>query len=97
MTTISMNFKTEKTIKNKFDYVAKSLGISSSALLNLFVSRVAQEEAIPFKLEVVNKNKIDDRTRKEMIKVLAIENGLIEDDNTEINDLDQYFKDLGYE
>ena len=98
MTTVSMNFKADKDTKLKFDKVANQLGISSSALLNLFVTRVARDEAIPFKVEVTPDKSmtLDDESLTEMVKVMAIEKVLIPDDGTEITDVDKYFKGLGY-
>lgn len=37
----------------------------------------------------------DKETKKEMLRQLAIENGLLPDTDREIDDLDKYFKDLG--
>ena len=34
-------------------------------------------------------------SKKEMIRVLAVENGLIEDTDKDVKSLDKYFKDLG--
>ena len=52
MASVSMNFKTDSESKKQFDEVAQELGMSSSALLNVFVKRVAKEKAIPFRVEV---------------------------------------------
>ena len=54
------------------------MGLTSSALLNIFVTRVAREQAVPFSLKVVpDKSKvIDEESQKAMIKELAIVNGL---------------------
>ncbi|MGI1819895.1 hypothetical protein ACRPK1_06975 [Lactobacillus johnsonii] len=38
---------------------------------------------------------LDKESKKEMIRVLAIENGLIEDTDREVKNLDEYFKDQG--
>lgn len=98
MTTISMNFKTDKATKEKFNQVAKKLGLTTSSLLNLFVTRVAREQAIPFDVKVVPDKEdldIDEESKKEMVRVLAIENGLIPDTDTQVKNLDDYFKNLG--
>lgn len=98
MSTATMNFKTDEQTKKEFNAVAKDLGLTSSALLNVLVTRVAKEKAIPFKVEVVPEHKekeYDQETKKEMIRQLAIENDLIPDTDRRIDDVDQYFKDLG--
>ena len=98
MTTISMNFKTDKATKEKFNQVAKKLGLTTSSLLNLFVTRVAREQAVPFDVKVVpNKENldIDEESKREMVRVLAIENGLIPDTDKQVKNLDEYFKNLG--
>lgn len=98
MTTVSMNFKIDADTKNSFNKVAEELGLTSSALLNIFVTRVAREKGIPFDVKVVPKRSnldLDKESKKEMLHELAIVNGLITDDDREITDLDSYFKDLG--
>ncbi|MBN2900501.1 type II toxin-antitoxin system RelB/DinJ family antitoxin [Limosilactobacillus mucosae] len=59
MATVSMNFKTDAESKKQFDEVAQKLGLSSSALLNIFVKRVAKEKAIPFRVAVVSEKDDD--------------------------------------
>ena len=59
MATVSMNFKTDAESKKQFDGVAQELGLSSSALLNIFVKRVAKEKAIPFRVAVVSEKDDD--------------------------------------
>lgn len=98
MTTASMNFTTDSRTKERFNKIADKLGLSSSALLNLFVTRVAREGGIPFALKVVpekNIDNIDEESRKEMIRVLAEENGILPDTDQEVKNLDDYFKKLG--
>lgn len=94
MTTVSMNFKTDPDAKKEFDNVAKELGLSSSALLNVFVKRVAREKGVPFKLEVVTPT-LDEESKKEMIRVLAVENGLLPDSDRTVTNVDDYFQELG--
>lgn len=55
-------------------------------------------ESINFKLDKASKGNsdisdLDKESKKEMIRVLAIENGLIEDTDREVKNLDEYFKD----
>lgn len=97
MATASMNFKVDERTKTLFNQTAEKMGLSSSALLNIFVTRVAREQAVPFSLKVVpDKNEtFDEESKKAMIKELAIVNGLIPDDDNKVDDLDEYFKKLG--
>ena len=41
------------------------------------------------------KKYFSEESKKEMIRVLAVENGLIEDTDKDVKSLDKYFKDLG--
>lgn len=93
-----MNFKTDSTTKKRFNQVAEDLGLTSSALLNIFVTRVAREQAVPFSLKVVPDKReldIDEESKKEMIRELAIINGLLPDTDNKVDDLETYFKRLG--
>ncbi|MGN1272770.1 MAG: type II toxin-antitoxin system RelB/DinJ family antitoxin [Lactobacillus sp.] len=98
MTTASMNFKTDQSNKEEFNKVAEKLGTTSSALLNMYVARVVREQGIPFKVEVIPDRKndvLDEESKTEMIRELAIEKGLIPDSDHEVKDIDEYFKKLG--
>lgn len=50
-----------------------------------------------FKLDKASKGNsdLDEESKKEMVQVLAIENGSIGDTDKEVKSLDKYFKDLG--
>lgn len=50
-----------------------------------------------FKLDKASKGNsdLDEESKKEMVRVLAIENGLIADTDREVKNLDKYFKDQG--
>ncbi|WP_304678639.1 hypothetical protein [uncultured Lactobacillus sp.] len=50
-----------------------------------------------FRLDKASKRNsdLDEESKKEMIRVLAVENGLIEDTDRDVKSLDKYFKDLG--
>ena len=93
----SINFKVDAKTKSLFNQAAEKMGLTSSALLNVFVTRVAREQAVPFSLKVVpDKNKsFDEESKKAMVKELAIVNGLIPDDDNTVDNLDEYFKNLG--
>ncbi|WP_304676423.1 hypothetical protein [uncultured Lactobacillus sp.] len=54
-------------------------------------------ESMNFRLDKASKRNsdLDEESKKEMIRVLAVENGLIEDTDRDVKSLDKYFKDLG--
>ncbi len=54
-------------------------------------------ESMNFRLDKASKRNsdLDEDSKKEMIRVLAVENGLIEDTDRDVKSLDKYFKDLG--
>lgn len=57
-------------------------------------------ESMNFKLDKASKGNsdisdLDEESKKEMIRVLAVENGLIEDTDRDVKNLDEYFKDQG--
>lgn len=99
MTTVSISFKADKNIKTELDRIAKEIGISTSALLNILIKRTVVENGIPFDVKAYETNyldRFDEETQTEIIKELAIEKGLIPDDSTSVNDVEKYFKDMGY-
>ena len=87
MATASINFKIDEKTKTLFNQAAKKIGLTSSELLNIFVTRVVREQALPFSLKVVpdKSDALDEESKKVMIKELAIVNGLIPDDDNELH------------
>lgn len=53
--TAVINFLIEPSVKEKADEVAKNLGLSTAQLMRLYVSRVAQDRKIPFRLKAAEK------------------------------------------
>jgi addiction module RelB/DinJ family antitoxin len=47
----AMNFKVEESIKESFEKIAGSIGISTSELLNILVKRTVDEQGLPFELK----------------------------------------------
>ncbi|MDR2976018.1 MAG: type II toxin-antitoxin system RelB/DinJ family antitoxin [Streptococcaceae bacterium] len=92
MTTQTLNFKIDSQLKLEFNQLARDLGITTSALLNLFIKRAVDEHGIPFEVKVSNRPKRFDELnpilQKMWIEDKAIEMGLIEDDSTEISEKD---------
>lgn len=56
MAKVTVNFKTEEDVKQKFDQICDELGITMSAAINLFLKQVIIQEQIPF--EITSKKKI---------------------------------------
>jgi len=98
MATIPMNFKVEESKKRRFDEIARNIGATPSGLLNIFITRVVNDGGVPFKLEEsqVHPDYADlpESTKTEMIRVLAIEAGLIEDDYEPVTDMAAYRKEM---
>src|SRR5699024_2170803 len=96
MTTASINFKVDAKTKSLFNQAAEKMGLTSSALLNVFVTRVAREHAVPFSLKVVpDKNKsFDEESKKAMVKAIAIVDVLIREDDDIVDNLDEYYKNV---
>lgn len=99
MATVAISFKTDKNVKIELDRIAHEIGISTSSLLNILVKRTVVENGIPFDVKASERNlinRLDEETQRELVKQLAIEQGLIEDDSTVVTDVEQYFKNMGY-
>ncbi|GAB2026986.1 type II toxin-antitoxin system RelB/DinJ family antitoxin [Lactovum odontotermitis] len=48
MTTQSMNFKIDSDLKKEFQKLAESMGLTSTAMLTMFVKRAVDDQAMPF-------------------------------------------------
>ena len=48
-----MSFKADANSKKLFDQVAEKMELTSSDLLNIFVTCVVRKQAVPFNLKVV--------------------------------------------
>lgn len=53
--TAVINFLIEPTVKEKAEDVARNMGLSTAQLMRLYVSRVAQDKKIPFRLKATEK------------------------------------------
>lgn len=60
-----MSFKADANFKKLFDQVAEKMELTSSDLLNIFVTRVVRKQAVSFNLKVVpDKNETFDEEAK---------------------------------
>lgn len=99
MTKVSISFTTDQATKTQLDRIAKELGLSTSSLLNILVKRTVAANSLPFDAKAHNPrqlNHFNEETQTEIIKELAIEKGLLQDDSTVVSDVEQYFEDMGY-
>ncbi|MDH4959312.1 type II toxin-antitoxin system RelB/DinJ family antitoxin [Ligilactobacillus salivarius] len=95
MKTVPISFKADENIKKEFDRIAYDIGVSTSSLLNILVKRTVRENGIPFDVTANPRDfvdRFDEETQKEIVKELAIEQGLIPDDSIEIDNIDSYME-----
>ncbi len=95
MKTVPISFKADENIKKEFDRIAYDIGVSTSSLLNILVKCTVRENGIPFDVTANPRDfvdRFDEETQKEIVKELAIEQGLIPDDSIEIDNIDSYMK-----
>lgn len=56
MVSVSVNFKIEKELKEEFQKLAESMGLTTTSMLTMYVRRCVDDQAIPFLLENRKKN-----------------------------------------
>ena len=74
MSTVNLNIRTDKEIKEKAENIFQELGINMTTAINIFLRTSIRENGIPFDLKI---DTVNDETK------LAIEEGIkIADDKT---------------
>ena len=74
MSTVNLNIRTDKEIKEKAENIFQELGLNMTTAINMFLRTSIRENGIPFDLKI---NSVNDETK------LAIEEGKkIADDKT---------------
>ena len=74
MSTVNLNIRTDKEIKEKAENIFQELGLNMTTAINMFLRTSIRENGIPFDLEI---DSVNDETK------LAIEEGRkIADDKT---------------
>ena len=74
MSTVNLNIRTDKEIKEKAENIFQELGLNMTTAINMFLRTSIRENGIPFDLKI---NSVNDETK------LAIEEGRkIADDKT---------------
>lgn len=92
MSTVNLNIRTDKEIKEKAENIFQELGINMTTAINMFLRTSIRENGIPFDLKI---DSVNDETK------LAIEEGRkIADDKTiegyvSIEELKKALENLG--
>ena len=74
MSTVNLNIRTDKEIKEKAENIFQELGLNMTTAINMFLRTSIRENGIPFDLKI---DSVNDETK------LAIEEGIkIADDKT---------------
>lgn len=74
MSTVNLNIRTDKEIKEKAENIFQELGLNMTTAINMFLRTSIRENGIPFDLKI---DAVNDETK------LAIEEGIkIADDKT---------------
>ena len=74
MSTVNLNIRTDKEIKEKAENIFQELGLNMTTAINMFLRTSIRENGIPFDLKI---DTVNDETK------LAIEEGrIIADDKT---------------
>ena len=84
MATVSMNLKLDSEVKEKFDSIAKKLGITPTAAINIFVRQFIDHRGFPFSVTLSEDKERRfaqemDRRFKEIKAGLGEKHDLIED------------------
>jgi DNA-damage-inducible protein J len=96
MSTQTLNVKVDSELKAQFAEFAKSVGLTTSALVTMFMKRSVDDQELPFLVKSPNRPKRFDELnpiiQKLWIEDKAIEMELIEDDSTEFTP--EYWKKM---
>ncbi len=69
--TVNLNIRMEKNLKEQLDELCKELGLTTSTAINIFAKAMVRKQALPFKLSLNTENK---KTLKAMQNVEAGKN-----------------------
>jgi len=62
----------DKNLKQQFDRLCDELGLSMTALINVFIKRTVKEQGLPFALSVSDYNKETQKTINDIEKGIGI-------------------------
>lgn len=55
--TVNLNIRMEKNLKEQLDELCKELGLTTSTAINIFAKAMVRKQALPFKLSLNAENK----------------------------------------
>ncbi|WP_293837871.1 type II toxin-antitoxin system RelB/DinJ family antitoxin [uncultured Phascolarctobacterium sp.] len=55
--TVNLNIRMEKKLKEQLDELCKELGLTTSTAINIFAKAMVRKQALPFKLSLNTENK----------------------------------------
>lgn len=55
--TVNLNIRMEKNLKEQLDELCKELGLTTSTAINIFAKAMVRKQALPFKLALNTENK----------------------------------------
>ena len=55
--TVNLNIRMEKNLKEQLDELCKELGLTTSTAINIFAKAMVRKQALPFKLSLNSENK----------------------------------------
>lgn len=55
--TVNLNIRMEKNLKEQLDELCKELGLTTSTAINIFAKAMVRKQALPFKLSLNTENK----------------------------------------
>ena len=55
--TVNLNIRMEKNLKEELDKLCKELGLTTSTAINIFAKTMVRKQALPFKLALNAENK----------------------------------------
>jgi len=79
----SLNVKIDRSIKKEADFIANAMGMTLSTAINIFVRQMVSERAIPFKVQVIERDSGQFHKLLDDMRAVASERGFMSDD--EIN------------
>lgn len=57
ITTVNLNIRMEKNLKEELDALCKELGLTTSTAINIFAKTMVRKQELPFKLSLNNNHK----------------------------------------
>lgn len=71
MTTINLNIRTDKMIKEQSEQIFKELGLNMTTAVNMFLKTAIRERGIPFSLKIDTPNEVTKAAIEEGRRLMA--------------------------